>query len=244
MDCEHNDTSLQGAIEALLFVSDEPVSVIDLARILKVDASVVENALLALRDEAAEQGRGIQLCEVAGGWRMFTHPQYHDLIERYVISWDARKLSSAALETLAIIAYCQPVTRAQVASIRGVSSDSSINSLVEKGLVREAGTADTPGNPMQYATTRTFLERFGLASTADLPDVREFAPDQQTRDLIAKRLRVTVRESSQENSGFFEQTQTQMQAQTLDSLAAGFGLVDKIDLSQLTFEDEDEYLQD
>ena len=95
------------------------------------------------------------------------------------------------METLAIIAYTQPVTRAGVASVRGVNSDSSINSLVEKGLVREAGSADTPGNPTLYATTQGFLEKFGLRSTADLPDLADFAPDAETRALITQRLSAT-----------------------------------------------------
>ncbi len=185
------ESQLKGALEAMLFVTDEPVSVIDLATMLEVDTAKVEEALVSLRDEFEQENRGIQLREVAGGWRLFTHPAFHDLIERYVISWDTRKLSQAALETLAIVAYCQPITRAGVASVRGVSSDSSINSLVEKGLLREAGTADAPGNPMRYATTRAFLERFGLRSVDDLPDITQFAPDEETRALIYERLGAT-----------------------------------------------------
>ena len=95
------------------------------------------------------------------------------------------------METLAIVAYSQPVTRAGVASVRGVNSDSSLNSLVEKGLVREAGTADAPGNPTLYATTRAFLEKFGLRSVADLPDLDQFAPDDDTRTFIRERLSAT-----------------------------------------------------
>ena len=185
------ETQLKGALEAMLFVTDEPVSVIDLATMLEVDTAKVEEALVSLRSEFEQENRGIQLREVAGGWRLFTHPAFHDLIERYVISWDTRKLSQAALETLAVVAYCQPITRAGVASVRGVSSDSSINSLVEKGLLREAGTADAPGNPMRYATTRAFLERFGLRSVDDLPDITQFAPDEETRALIYERLGAT-----------------------------------------------------
>ncbi len=179
---------LAGAIEAMLFVTDEPVGTIALADMLEVDPADVESALVGLRDRLEAENRGIQLREVAGGWRLYTHPAYHELIEKYVLSLDTRKLSQAAMETLAIVAYTQPTTRAQVASVRGVNSDSSINSLVEKGLVREAGTADTPGNPTLYATTRAFLEKFGLRSTADLPDLSEFAPDDSTRTLIRERL--------------------------------------------------------
>ena len=283
------EDQLKGALEAMLFVTDEPVSVIDLSTMLEVDSAKVESSLVSLRDEFERENRGIQLREVAGGWRLFTHPAFHDLIERYVISWDTRKLSQAALETLAIVAYCQPITRAGVASVRGVSSDSSINSLVEKGLLREAGTADAPGNPMQYATTRVFLERFGLRSVDDLPDVAQFAPDEETRALIRERLSAMSSASSSfacsddageawatgnvsagEGAGLrdgavgggstAEQMQrlADMQLSLLDeeevvppqmssrdllnaALSSSFGLVDKIDLSKLEFEDDDEF---
>lgn len=182
---------LQGAIEALLFVTDEPVSALVLAKMLECDLSEVMEGLQGMQRALEENNRGIQLREVAGGWRLYTHPQFHELIERYVLSWDTRKLSAAAMETLAIIAYAQPVTRGEIASIRGVSSESSINSLVEKGLVRELGTADTPGNPLLYGTTRAFLEKFGLRSIADLTDISEFAPDEETRRLITERLSAT-----------------------------------------------------
>ena len=182
---------LKGALEAMLFVTDEPVGTIALADMLEVEPAEVERALVDLRAQLEDENRGIQLREVAGGWRLATHPAYHELIERYVLSWDTRKLSQAAMETLAIVAYSQPVTRAGVASVRGVNSDSSINSLVEKGLVREAGTADAPGNPTLYATTRAFLEKFGLRSVADLPDLGQFAPDAETRAFIRERLSAT-----------------------------------------------------
>lgn len=191
-----DQAQLSGAIEAMLFVTDEPVGVIELADMLEADPKLVEQALVDLREKLEREQRGIQLREVAGGWRLYTHPAYHDLVEKYVLSWDTRKLSGAAMETLAIVAYTQPVTRAGVASVRGVNSDSSINSLVEKGLVREVGVADTPGNPTLYGTTRGFLEKFGLRSTADLPDLAEFAPDEETRRLITERLSATRDEAA------------------------------------------------
>ena len=129
------DNQLKGAIEAMLFVTDEPVGTIALADMLEVEPADVEQALVGLRARFEAEERGVQLREVAGGWRLYTHPVYHELVEKYVLSWDTRKLSQAAMETLAIVAYSQPVTRAGVASVRGVNSDSSLNSLVEKGLV-------------------------------------------------------------------------------------------------------------
>lgn len=187
---------LAGALEAMLFVTDEPVGTIALAEMLECEVGMVEAALVGLRDDLEARGSGIQLREVAGGWRMFTHPAYHELIEKYVLSWDTRRLSAAAMETLAIVAYTQPVTRAGVAAVRGVNSDSSINSLVEKGLVREVGTDDAPGNPVLYGTTRGFLEKFGLRSPADLPDLADFAPDEETRRLITERLSATRKDAA------------------------------------------------
>lgn len=274
------NNQIKGALEAMLFVTDEPVSTITLADMLEVEPGDVECALVDLRAQLEDENRGIQLREVAGGWRLYTHPVYHELIERYVLSWDTRKLSQAAMETLAIVAYSQPITRAGVASVRGVSSDSSINSLVEKGLVREAGTEDAPGNPTLYATTRTFLEKFGLRSTADLPDIAEYAPDDETRAFIRERLSATRSDSSVEGDdgyGEFEAQfdideaphrapggfaasddglpddgfgaaqveredersadKTPSQMLLAEAMASGFGVVEKIDFDELTFEE-------
>lgn len=248
------ESQLKGALEAMLFVTDEPVSTIALADMLEVEPGEVERALVDLRAQFEDEERGIQLREVAGGWRLFTHPVYHELIERYVLSWDTRRLSQAAIETLAIIAYSQPVTRSGVAAVRGVSSDSSINSLIEKGLVREAGTEDAPGKPTLYATTRTFLEKFGLRSVDDLPPIESYAPDEDTRTFIRERLSATrteideitgeveavipdlseetVFENSQDENASSSQT-----ALLAEALAQGMGVVEKIDFNGLTFED-------
>ncbi|WP_307980144.1 SMC-Scp complex subunit ScpB [uncultured Senegalimassilia sp.] len=217
-----DQAQLSGAIEAMLFVTDEPVGVIELADMLEADPKLVEQALVDLREKLEREQRGIQLREVAGGWRLYTHPAYHDLVEKYVLSWDTRKLSQAAMETLAIVAYLQPCTRAGVASVRGVNSDSSINSLVEKGLIREAGQADAPGNPTLYATTRGFLEKFGLRSVRDLPDLDEFAPDDATRQLIRERL-----------SAGGQEARVAPEAQVSDDEAG-----DPLDGLQFDFEDE------
>jgi len=180
--------NLGAAIEAMLFVSDEPIAPSTLATILEVDPSEVADALAQLAVDYSEAERGIQLREVAGGWRLYTHPAYHEIIERYVLSWDTRKLSQAALEVLAVVAYHQPVTRSGISAVRGVSSDAVISSLVEKGLVREVGREAGPGNAILYGTTRTFLEKFGLRSIRDLPDLEQFAPDEESRAFIRERL--------------------------------------------------------
>lgn len=178
---------IMSAAEALLFVSDEPASSARLAEILEASPVDVDEALVLLAAEYMDDDRGIQLREVAGGWRFYTHPAQHDNIERYVISWDTHRMSQAALEALAVIAYHQPVTRATVNAIRGVNSESVVSSLVEKGLVREMGR-DKPGGSILYGTTRTFLERFGLKSVKDLPPLEDFAPDDESREQIRERL--------------------------------------------------------
>ncbi len=225
------EDKLAGAIEAMLFVTDEPVSALVLADMLDCDVSRVDEELHALAKRRDEDGSGIQVREVAGGWRLYTNPRYHELVERYVLSWDTRRLTAAAMEVLAIIAYTQPVTRAGVASVRGVNSDSSINSLVEKGLVKDLGTKDAPGNPTLYGTTRAFLEKFGLRSLDDLPDIAQFAPDATTRALIAERLRTTRSEVA---SPVFDEDQLN------DAMAQVSGVVDKVDFDALNFDFDDE----
>lgn len=195
------DLTLRGAIEALLFVSDEPVSAARIAKLLESDASVVNGVLQTLADEYREQERGFQLREAAGGWRLYTHPAYHEAIEQYVLSWDTRRLSQAALEALAVIAYHQPVTRAGVNAVRGVNSEAVISSLVEKGLVKEAGRDREAGNAILYTTTRTFLEKFGLKSLDELPPLEEFAPDERTEVAIRERLGGRPAESTPESHG-------------------------------------------
>ncbi len=177
---------VRAAVEAMLLVSTEPVGARAVASALGVGAAEAEAALRALAEEYAAAGRGLQLREVAGGWRLYTHPAFHDLVEAYVQSWDTHRLTQAALETLAVIAYNQPATREGVRAVRGVNSDSAISSLVDKGLVREMGRRD--GGAIMYGTTSAFLEKFGLRSVRDLPPLEDFAPDEETRRVIRERL--------------------------------------------------------
>lgn len=179
---------MRGALEAMLLASSDPVSATDLAKALGAAPGEVSAQLADLAAEYADANRGFQLREVAGGWRLFTHPAYHDQVEALVMSWDTRRLSQAALETLAVIAYHQPVTREGVKAIRGVNSDGVISSLVDKGLVREAGRDPQRAQAIRYATTQAFLERFGLKSLRELPDLEQFAPDEESRKFIRERL--------------------------------------------------------
>lgn len=177
---------LKPALEAMLLVSTDPVAPASLAAALGRGPAEVQACLKELSGEYQRAGRGFQLREVAGGWRLYTHPAYHDLVEAYVQSWDTHRLTNAALETLAVIAYRQPATREGVRAIRGVNSDSAISSLVDKGLVREVGKRE--GGALMYGTTQAFLEKFGLRSPRDLPPLEDFAPDEETRRIIRERL--------------------------------------------------------
>ena len=159
------------ALEALLFVSDEPLTVAVLAQALEIDRRAAEELCERLAEELEERSAGVVLRNVAGGWRLFTHPDTAAEVERFVLSSRQARLTKAALETLAIVAYKQPVTRHQVSSIRGVNSDGVLRALQDKGLIEEAGREETPGRPLLYGTTPTFLERLGLPSLAALPSL-------------------------------------------------------------------------
>jgi segregation and condensation protein B len=156
-------------LEALLFVSDEPVAAVVLAQALGVERREAEELCERLARSYEERGAGLVLRSVAGGWRLATHPGVAPVVERYVLSSRHARLTRAALETLSIVAYKQPVTRHQVSSIRGVNSDGVLRALVDRGLVAEVGREETPGRPVLYGTTPEFLERLGLASLSDLP---------------------------------------------------------------------------
>ncbi len=211
-------SSLKGAIEAMLLVSSDPVSASSLAQVLEVAPGEVASLLAELQVEYQEANRGIQLREVAGGWRLFTHPAYHDQVEALVLSWDTQRLSQAALETLAVIAYHQPATRETVKGIRGVNSDGVISSLVDKGLVRELGRDPQRGQAIAYGTTSAFLEKFGLRSTKDLPDLEQFAPDEQSRQFIRERLSGrSIQSTLEETEEDLEEERSLMEDEGLES---------------------------
>jgi segregation and condensation protein B len=196
-----SDTVLRGTLEALLFVTDEPLPAPRVARLLEAPETEVAAALDALAAEYARDERGFQLREVAGGWRLYSHPAFHPVIEKMVLSWDTRRLSQAALEALAVIAYHQPVTRQSVNAVRGVNSEAVLSSLVEKGLVREVGRDRAQGNAVIYGTTRTFLEKFGLKDLDELPPLEEFAPDAATETAIRERLNAIEGPDAEDEEG-------------------------------------------
>ena len=159
------------ALEALFFVSDEPLTASVLAQALDLDRRMVEALCDHLATDLEARGSGLILRNVAGGWRLYTHPDVAPVVEQFVLSSRQARLTKAALETLAIVAYKQPVTRHQVSGIRGVNSDGVLRALVDRGLIEEAGRDETPGRPVLYATTPEFLERLGLPSLASLPSL-------------------------------------------------------------------------
>jgi segregation and condensation protein B len=157
------------ALEALLFVSDEPVASVVLAQALGVERREADDLCDELARSYEERGAGITLRSVGGGWRLTTHPDAAPVVEQFVLASRHTRLTKAALETLSIVAYKQPVTRHQISGIRGVNSDGVLRALVDRGLIAEVGREETPGRPVLYGTTPEFLERLGLASLSDLP---------------------------------------------------------------------------
>lgn len=163
-----------GIIEALIFVSEEPISAKTIAELLREDRSVVDGALAELSREFNGRNGGLQLREVAGGWQFATRPEYHEHVRAFLRSRPSAKLSIASLETLAVIAYKQPVTVPEILEIRGVQSPSSIKTLLDKRLIVAKGRKDTVGRPMMYGTSKDFLMQFGLKDLSELPSMEDF----------------------------------------------------------------------
>ncbi len=179
---------LRGILEALLLVAGEPLSVEMLAGICEAPRAEVRTTLEQLQQEYIRDERGFQLRELAGGYRLHTHPAYAQYVERLALRGRRTRLTRAAIETLAIVAYLQPITRAQVAALRGVQGESLVKTLEELGLVKETGKENAPGGPALYGTTSAFLERFGLTSLEDLPPLEDFEPDEETLERIQRSL--------------------------------------------------------
>ncbi len=165
------DVQALRALEALFFVSDEPLPGAVLAQALDVDRRRADDLCAALQVRLEDRGSGLVLRDIAGGWRLYSHPEAADVVEQFVLSSRQARLTKAALETLAIVAYKQPVTRHQISAIRGVNSDGVLRALQDRGLVVETGREEGPGRPVLYGTSPEFLERLGLSSLAALPSL-------------------------------------------------------------------------
>lgn len=169
-----SQTERAAVIEALIFVSDEPLTAKTIAEVLKEDKEVVNETLSALAREFNARNGGLQLREVAGGWQFATRPEFHEHIRAFLKTRPSAKLTIASLETLAVIAYRQPVTVPEILEIRGVQSPSAIKTLLDKKLIVAKGRKETVGRPMMYGTSKEFLLQFGLKDLSELPSVEDF----------------------------------------------------------------------
>ena len=169
-----DDAELKSITEALIFVADEPITPKMIADVVKVDRGAVEKTIAQLVEDYEGGKGGLQLREIAGGWQIATRPEFHEQVRAYLKSKPSAKLSLASLETLAVIAYRQPVTVPEILEIRGVQSPSAIKTLLDKRLIVAKGRKETVGRPMMYGTSKEFLIQFGLKDLSELPSIEDF----------------------------------------------------------------------
>ncbi len=181
-------SDLVRTIEAILFVAEAPITEAELSEVTERPLDEVREALGTLGEHWTAE-HGIRLHAVAGGWRLATDPDLHDVVERFASTDRSRRLSKAALETLAVVAYQQPVSRGQVNEIRGVDSDHTIRNLERRDLIAEIGRAPGPGQAVLYGTTPTFLEKMGIESLADLPPLADHVPPAEVMETLEMPLR-------------------------------------------------------
>lgn len=174
---------IKRSIEAILMVVDEPLSELVLAQIIEVPTEEIVQVLREMASEYEGEERGFQLRQVAGGWRFYSHPDLSPLVEKFVLDGQQNRLTQAALETLAVVAYRQPISRARVSAIRGVNVEAVMKTLLTRGLVEESGVEGESG-AILYRTTSYFLEKLGLNTTADLPALAPFLPDIDALDEV------------------------------------------------------------
>ena len=180
---------IRRAVEAILMVAIEPGPANLLAQLLEVSTRTVESECEALAAEFEAEGRGFVLSRVAGGYRFQSHPEQAPWVERFVLEGQSSRLTAAALETLAIVAYKQPVSRAQVSAIRGVDVDGVVRTLQQRGYIDEVSRDPGPGNAILFGTTQEFLERMGLDALNDLPPLGEFVPGPEVVEALERGLR-------------------------------------------------------
>lgn len=178
------------ALEAILFVTTNPVPTSELAELLEMSPDAVESEIEALSQLLDERGSALCVRHAGGGWRLGTRPEAYPYLERFSTSPTARKISAAALEVLSVVAYRQPVSRSQIAEIRGVDSDSSIRSLERLGLIEEAGRLTTVGNPAVYRTSDLFLEKLGINAIDELPPLADHVPPASIVETLEETFRV------------------------------------------------------
>ena len=195
-----NSLNVAGALEAMLLLAAEPATEFELAQAVGVPESVVAETLAELVAFYEETGRGFELRQVGGGWRYYTREEYADLITRYVVEGQQSKLSQAALETLAVVAYTQPISRGRVSAVRGVNVDAVMRTLLARGLIEEAGH-DQESGAVLFATTSYFLERMGLKSLQDLPPLAPQLPEVEELEAELGQLAEAAANSAHIDSG-------------------------------------------
>jgi len=182
-------TETRRAVEAILMVADQPIEAQLLAQVTETPVDKMEALLHDIADELVDS-RGFVLVEIAGGWRFQSHPDLAPYVERFVLEGQSARLSAAALETLAIVAYKQPISRMQISAIRGVNVDGVVRTLEHRGYIGEVGRDPGPGQPVLFGTTPLFLERLGLAGLDDLPPIADFVPSADVVEALEQGLRV------------------------------------------------------
>lgn len=181
-----NKKRLKGIIEGILFAAGEPVALRELEKAMELDGNTIQEIMSELEKDYSKAERGLRLVQVNNTWQMSTKPEHYDFIQRVLGQQEVSGLSKAALETLSIIAYRQPITRIDIDNLRGVSSNSSVQRLLDRGLIKEAGRMEAPGRPILYKTTPAFLKTVHLRRIEDLPSFEQFAEgEQQKIDLSA-----------------------------------------------------------
>ena len=190
------NTEARRAIEAILMVADEPIPPNLLAQVCEIPVAMVEQLCCELAAQYEAHERGFFLARVAGGYRYQSHPDLAGYVERFVLDGQIARMSAAALETLAIVAYKQPISRAQVASIRGVNVDGVMRTLQGRGYITEVSRDPGPGNAVLFGTTSAFLERLGIDSVDQLPALGAFVPGADVVEQLERTLRVSARPSS------------------------------------------------
>ena len=180
---------LRALIEAMLFVAEEPIPLSEIAEVLEQPTQVVADELAGYEKDLESAGRGLVLRELGGGWRLFTHPDARPYLERFSATDRITRLSKAALETLAVVAYRQPVSRGQVSEIRGVDSDRALRTLERRGLIADVGVAPGPGQAMLFGTTPLFLERLGVKGLDELPPLADHVPPAEVVDALERPFR-------------------------------------------------------
>ena len=190
-ELDERDFEARRAIEAVVLAVTEPIEPGVLAQLVELPVTRVEEICSALAFEYEAEGRGFVLARVAGGYRFQTHPDLAPYVERFVLDAQHSRLSGPSLETLAIIAYKQPISRGQISAIRGVNVEATVNTLLQRGYVHEVGRDPGPGNAVLYGTTTLFLERLGLHSLADLPPLGDFVPDASVVEALERGLHLS-----------------------------------------------------